>query len=128
MRSSKGRFSVRYENGDHTPREIHELAKAKRVIKEFVPYLGYAMDDFQHKDQTAYYTLDTMEINSVEKGIITRAGVAIEGRGKAAATPIEQALRGCALDEEEMRDRLLGLSLPGDESAARQIAAWIANV
>jgi hypothetical protein len=72
---NKGRFSVRYENGDHTPREIRGAEriahKEPKKREAFTPYLGYQMEDFQSKDMTAYYTLDTMEIDSVEKGIIT---------------------------------------------------------
>lgn len=64
----------------------------------------------------------------VEEGIITYTGVSIEGRGEAAADLIEEALRGCPLEEAEIRDSLLGLPPPCDETVARQMAAWIANV
>jgi hypothetical protein len=72
---SKGRFGVRYENGDHTPREIRGAEriahKEPKKREAFTPYLGYQMEDFQSKDMTAYYTLDTMEIDSVEKGFVS---------------------------------------------------------
>ncbi|MFH0953569.1 MAG: lipoate--protein ligase [Verrucomicrobiota bacterium] len=64
----------------------------------------------------------------VEEGIITYTGVSIEGRGEAAADLIEEALRGCPLEEAEIRDCLLGLPPPCDETVARQMATWIANV
>lgn len=63
----------------------------------------------------------------VEKGVIEYAGLSIGGPAEDAAEAVEQALRDCTLEEEEILDRLKSLEPEVDRWIAREIANWIAT-